>query len=135
MAARAPDFTWECRRASGAAPPPYGGECVITRSEKRWKWRQKPVCLPLRASPSNTYEDDANDPPGGASNSRQAARMLRHTNGPRYLLAFSLETSSAYFSGEVSANAASRVEGESSYGTGSANWLTVRSHALPSIRL
>ena len=82
MAARAPDFTWECRCASGAAAPPYGGECIITRSEKRWKWRQKPVCLPLRASPSNTYEDGANDPRGGASNSRQAARMLRHTKWP-----------------------------------------------------
>jgi len=48
---------------------------------------------------------------------------------------FSLDVRSAYFSCEVSANAASRVDGVSSYGTGSANWLTVKSHFFPSTRL
>lgn len=62
-------------------------------------------------------------------------RYILRPFGGIYLFPFSLDARSAYFSCEVSANAVSRVEGVSSYGTGSANWLTVRSHFRPSIRL
>lgn len=121
----------------GRGSPLPTGVSAVSLAAKHQKWRLKAGVPPARAPSSTHKRAQARRSIEQAPPSIRArlAGCCGIPSGKRYLLAFSLDTSSAYFSGEVSANAASRVDGVSSYGTGSANWLTVRSHILPSIRL